>query len=53
LLGEKRGGANSRDASGGRGANSRAASISTHYNFVLSYPMNKLLCESIVYCDFY
>ena len=20
--------------------------------FVLSYPMNKLLCESIVYCDF-
>jgi len=21
--------------------------------FVLSYPMNKLLCESIVYCDFY
>jgi hypothetical protein len=22
------------------------------YFFVLSYPMNKLLCESIVYCHF-
>ena len=21
--------------------------------FVLSYPMNKILCESIVYCDFF